>query len=128
MVMWSPKVLCLRLLARYFLFFSMTHQSAIRQNYSGDCEALVNKHANMELYASYLYTSLVRGCYPTYIYRIRETQRTIDLFAYDVIYMQVVIFQTNHRLKKDKPFWKWRHLYAKLCKSTTVIGEEEEEE
>ncbi|XP_066933249.1 ferritin heavy chain A-like [Clytia hemisphaerica] len=36
----------------------MTSKSAIRQNYNGDCEALVNKHANMELYASYLYTSL----------------------------------------------------------------------
>ena len=29
---------------------------------------------------------------------------SIDLFAYDVNYMQVAIFHTNHRLKKDKPF------------------------
>ena len=33
----------------------------IRQNYHEECEALVNKHINMELYASYVYTSMVRG-------------------------------------------------------------------
>lgn len=32
--------------------------SAIRQNYSEDCEALVNKQINMELYASYVYQSM----------------------------------------------------------------------
>ena len=33
--------------------------SRIRQNYKEDCEALVNKQINMELYASYVYMSLV---------------------------------------------------------------------
>ena len=32
--------------------------SRIRQNYSEDCEALVNKQINMELYASYVYMSM----------------------------------------------------------------------
>merc|ERR1712168_1788472 len=32
--------------------------SAIRQNYSEACEALVNKQINMELYASYVYHSM----------------------------------------------------------------------
>merc|ERR1712203_1303108 len=32
--------------------------SRIRQNYKEDCEALVNKQINMELYASYVYMSL----------------------------------------------------------------------
>merc|ERR1712012_122824 len=32
--------------------------SAIRQNYSEACEALVNKQINMELYASYVYQSM----------------------------------------------------------------------
>ena len=33
--------------------------SRIRQNYKEDCEALVNKQINMELYASYVYMSMV---------------------------------------------------------------------
>jgi len=32
--------------------------SRIRQNYHEDCEALVNKQINMELYASYVYLSM----------------------------------------------------------------------
>ena len=34
--------------------------SVIRQNYSDESEAAVNKHINMQLYASYLYQSMVR--------------------------------------------------------------------
>ena len=37
--------------------------SVIRQNYSEACEALVNKQINMELYASYVYQSMVRYSY-----------------------------------------------------------------
>ncbi|XP_055049913.2 ferritin, middle subunit isoform X2 [Misgurnus anguillicaudatus] len=32
--------------------------SQIRQNYDRDCEALINKMVNLELYASYTYTSM----------------------------------------------------------------------
>ncbi|XP_026064342.1 ferritin, middle subunit-like [Carassius auratus] len=32
--------------------------SQIRQNYDRDCEALINKMINLELYASYIYTSM----------------------------------------------------------------------
>merc|ERR1712228_495919 len=32
--------------------------SRIRQNYKEDCEALVNKQINMEMYASYVYMSM----------------------------------------------------------------------
>merc|ERR1712211_92071 len=32
--------------------------SKIRQNYHEDCEALINKHINMEFYASYVYLSM----------------------------------------------------------------------
>merc|ERR1712121_279301 len=32
--------------------------SGIRQNYPEECEALVNKHINMELYASYVYIAM----------------------------------------------------------------------
>ena len=33
--------------------------SKIRQNYHEDCEALINKQINMELYASYVYMAMV---------------------------------------------------------------------
>merc|ERR1712226_90241 len=36
----------------------MAHQSQIRQNYHEECEALVNKQANMQLYTSYVYLSM----------------------------------------------------------------------
>lgn len=32
--------------------------SRIRQNYREECEALINKQINMELYASYVYLSM----------------------------------------------------------------------
>ncbi len=34
--------------------------SAIRQNFSERCEALINKQINMELHASYVYMAMVR--------------------------------------------------------------------
>jgi ferritin heavy chain len=33
--------------------------SIIRQNFTEECEALINKQINMELYASYVYLSMV---------------------------------------------------------------------
>lgn len=33
--------------------------SQIRQNYHRDCEAAINRMINMELFASYTYTSMV---------------------------------------------------------------------
>ena len=35
--------------------------SQVRQNYHRDCEAAVNRMLNMELFASYSYTSMVRN-------------------------------------------------------------------
>uniref|UniRef100_A0A8C2I0B7 Ferritin n=1 Tax=Cyprinus carpio TaxID=7962 RepID=A0A8C2I0B7_CYPCA len=37
--------------------------SQIRQNYDRDCEALINKMINLELYAGYTYTSMVSVSY-----------------------------------------------------------------
>lgn len=38
--------------------------SQVRQNYHEDCEASINKQINMELYASYVYLSMVsRYCF-----------------------------------------------------------------
>ena len=34
--------------------------SVIRQNYNEESEAAINKQINMQLYASYLYQSMVR--------------------------------------------------------------------
>ncbi len=36
----------------------MAQESQVRQNYHQDCEALVNKQINLELYAFYTYTSI----------------------------------------------------------------------
>ena len=33
--------------------------SRIRQNFSEDCEALINKQINLEFYASFVYLSMV---------------------------------------------------------------------
>uniref|UniRef100_A0A3Q2X0Z7 Ferritin n=1 Tax=Haplochromis burtoni TaxID=8153 RepID=A0A3Q2X0Z7_HAPBU len=35
-------------------------ESQVRQNYHRDCEAAINRMVNMELFASYTYTSMVR--------------------------------------------------------------------
>lgn len=35
--------------------------SQVRQNYHQDCEAAVNRQINLELYASYVYLSMVRA-------------------------------------------------------------------
>ncbi|XP_014867094.1 PREDICTED: ferritin, middle subunit-like [Poecilia mexicana] len=35
-------------------------ESQVRQNYHRDCEAAINRMVNMEMYASYTYTSMVR--------------------------------------------------------------------
>lgn len=35
--------------------------SQVRQNYHRDCEAAINRMINMELFASYTYTSMVRN-------------------------------------------------------------------
>lgn len=37
----------------------MAQTSAVRQNYHQECEAGVNKQINLELYASYVYLSMV---------------------------------------------------------------------
>lgn len=39
--------------------------SQVRQNFHKDCEDAINKQINMELYASYVYLSMVRNifCY-----------------------------------------------------------------
>jgi len=34
--------------------------SQIRQNFTNDCEAAINKQINIELHASYVYQSMVR--------------------------------------------------------------------
>lgn len=41
------------------IFPEMTSQ--IRQNFHHDCEAAINRQINLELYASYVYLSMVRN-------------------------------------------------------------------
>ena len=35
-------------------------ESQVRQNYHRECEAAINRMVNLELFASYTYTSMVR--------------------------------------------------------------------
>lgn len=37
-----------------------TMSSQVRQNFHQDCEAAINRQINLELYASYVYLSMVR--------------------------------------------------------------------
>lgn len=39
--------------------------SQVRQNYEEACEAAINRQVNMELYASYVYLSMVRVLRPS---------------------------------------------------------------
>lgn len=41
--------------------------SQVRQNFHQDCEAAINRQINLELYASYVYLSMVRGRAADYI-------------------------------------------------------------
>ena len=42
------------------MFFFQKMTSAVRQNFHQDCEAAINRQINLELYASYVYLSMVR--------------------------------------------------------------------
>ena len=44
----------------HLFLFQDGQRIPIRQNYHEECEALVNKQANMKLYHSYVYMSMVR--------------------------------------------------------------------
>ena len=41
------------------IFTEMTSQ--VRQNFHQDCEAAINRQINLEMYASYVYLSMVRN-------------------------------------------------------------------
>lgn len=43
------------------IYTEMTSQ--IRQNFHQDCEAAINRQINLELYASYVYLSMVRNAF-----------------------------------------------------------------
>lgn len=45
---------------RFGLLFCRTMSSQVRQNFHQDCEAAINRQINLELYASYVYLSMVR--------------------------------------------------------------------
>lgn len=51
-------------------------ESQLRQNYHRECEGAINKMINMELYASYVYTSMVSKKKIIYMY--------ICVFIYEV--------------------------------------------
>lgn len=48
------------ILSRVFVCRFRTMSSQVRQNFHQDCEAAINRQINLELYASYVYLSMVR--------------------------------------------------------------------
>ncbi len=48
----------------------MAQQSIIRQNYHSDSEAGVNKQINLELYASYVYLSMVCSRFVSFVRKV----------------------------------------------------------
>lgn len=47
-----------------FIFVIYSEMSSqIRQNFHQDCEAAINRQINLELYASYVYLSMVRNTF-----------------------------------------------------------------
>ena len=51
------------LLTPFFHCFYTEMTSQIRQNFHQDCEAAINRQINLELYASYVYLSMVRNTF-----------------------------------------------------------------
>lgn len=52
--------------------------SQVRQNFHQDCEAAINRQINLELYASYVYLSMVRICQRSKEYRVVQL-RTVQI-------------------------------------------------
>ena len=63
-----------------------TKMSRIRQNYHEDCEARVNKQINMELYASYVYLSMVSIKLKTVILLLIRRKRKVSFWCPSKIY------------------------------------------
>ena len=77
-----------------------TKMSRIRQNYHEDCEALVNKQINMELYASYVYLSMVSIKLKTIIlYWFDAKERSH--FDAPLKYIIIPCFQTYYFTRDD---------------------------
>ena len=71
----------------------MTQPSQIRMNYHEACEAGVNKQINMELYASYVYMSMV--CYPhDYLAYFALTASNVQAYYFD---REDVAFKGMHK-------------------------------
>ena len=77
-----------------------TKMSRIRQNYHEDCEALVNKQINMELYASYVYLSMVSIKLKTIILHWFDAKERSHFNA-PLNYIIIPCFQTYYFTRDD---------------------------
>uniref|UniRef100_A0A3B3XFD9 ferroxidase n=1 Tax=Poecilia mexicana TaxID=48701 RepID=A0A3B3XFD9_9TELE len=57
-------------------------ESQVRQNYHRDCEAAINRMVNMEMYASYTYTSML-GDYITNLTRMDAHNNKMAEYLFD---------------------------------------------
>lgn len=63
----------------FIVVISTEMSSQIRQNFHQDCEAAINRQINLELYASYVYLSMVRNAFNAMCclcsFRLRDIKR-----------------------------------------------------
>ena len=59
--------------------------SRCRTNFHSENEANINKQINMELYASYVYLSMVSSVYYSYIYFLKPMIGIFEKVQHDII-------------------------------------------
>merc|ERR1711872_720529 len=112
-------------------------QQQIRQNYDEECEALVNKQINMELYASYVYVALanyfarVDQALPGLVCFFKRSscvvhQHGVSLMEYQAKRGGKVVLQDISKPSKmdwGTPLeaWSWRRLLQKLCSRSRLL-------
>ena len=60
--------------------------SMIRQNFTEECEALINKQINMELYASYAYLAMVTFWKHLLLNHVRTPRKNLLICKYEFRY------------------------------------------
>lgn len=98
-----------------FFFFYTEMSSLIRQNFHQDCEAAVNRQINLELYASYVYLSMVRDalkwafCYWSHVSIYKKINKhvfTVSIFRPTILTgmispCQILPSSLAHSLKRS---------------------------
>lgn len=70
--------------------------SQIRQNFHQDCEAAINRQINLELYASYVYQSMVRNAF--------KASNAMCIFSALMLTAQCCLCAIKQDIKNDSLF------------------------